>query len=451
MLNVGNHKRARMERGVEQVPGRIQVFGFVVAATSTGCLGTIEDAEREAEQASLALALGVEEDSTTLTLQDGVLQFAGGGLESEPLQPGQGPDTARQCIPEGDDSSPLEAQTSCHYDRRSDSEVPAALVEHLVETIDGVEMVHVRLTVNPDYVDNTFGDTAIGWENSRKHKRGRRKKPKHSFRDLLKSDKTKLELYDGDGERTMSFKLDYLTKDKWSPSGYGTKGVKFKYHGRRGRDAKGCKCHGRHRKHGRHRGRDRRNCEDYVLGFATSLDRNLNGCGYDYTDDSPATDADYTPSTEAPNWDYRVVYEIWINAEAFGDAGFGHVEVPKLHASPSKTGKKRIRLERRECPVIDVPDNQDGDDDCNVDTGECDDPDSPPDDDDCNVDTGECDDPEPPPQDDCNVDTGECDDDQPPPPQDDCNMDTGECDDLVSPARTECNGDAGDCEPTLII
>jgi hypothetical protein len=75
-----------------------------------------------------------------------------------------------------------------------------------------------------------------------------------------------------------------------------------------------------------------------LVAFSTSLERNFNACGLDkYTVDSPATDKLYTPAVGAEAWDYRVVYDVWVKAEAFGSAGFGKAVVDFVHASPSKS------------------------------------------------------------------------------------------------------------------
>ena len=73
------------------------------------------------------------------------------------------------------------------------------------------------------------------------------------------------------------------------------------------------------------------------VAATTSLDRDLNACGYGaYLEDPPETDESYTPNSEAPNWDYRVVYDVWVSASAFGAAGFGDATISYVHASPSK-------------------------------------------------------------------------------------------------------------------
>jgi hypothetical protein len=95
----------------------------------------------------------------------------------------------------------------------------------------------------------------------------------------------------------------------------------------------------------------------YVLAATTSLDRDLNGCGYcksaacggDCTVDSPATDAAYTPNAAAPAWDYRVIYEVWLDAAVFGGKGFGGASITFVHASPSKASSNTVSVTPRPC------------------------------------------------------------------------------------------------------
>jgi hypothetical protein len=95
----------------------------------------------------------------------------------------------------------------------------------------------------------------------------------------------------------------------------------------------------------------------YILASTSSLDRNLNGCGYcksaacggDCTIDSPVTDARYTPNAAAPNWDYRVVYEVWVDAAAFAGKGFGGASISFVHASPSKASTNTVSVTPKPC------------------------------------------------------------------------------------------------------
>jgi hypothetical protein len=90
----------------------------------------------------------------------------------------------------------------------------------------------------------------------------------------------------------------------------------------------------------------------------TSIDRNLNERGYaSYTTDSPATDELYTPNPETPEWDYRVVYEAWIDDDVFGAAGFGGALIEFVHASPAKAQSNTITVEPGDCPPPPCVDN----------------------------------------------------------------------------------------------
>jgi hypothetical protein len=102
----------------------------------------------------------------------------------------------------------------------------------------------------------------------------------------------------------------------------------------------------------------------HILAVTTSSDRALNGCGYcmssacggSCTVNSPTTDRNYTPNPATPNWDYRVQYEIWIAAEAFGAAGFGSANISYVHASPAKTQQETMTVTPMPCPPNwDVP------------------------------------------------------------------------------------------------
>jgi hypothetical protein len=155
---------------------------------------------------------------------------------------------------------------------------------------------------------------------------GKAGKSGHTFGDLVGSDHVELLLTDGTGNTVMDFKVDYITADASSGCGYKTLGVS----GGEGKMIKGN--------------------ASAVLMVATSLDRNLNGCGHCLTTDSPATDQAYTPNPATPDWDYRVVYEVWLDLEAFGSAGFGQAYITSVHASPSKLANNTVEVEATPCP-----------------------------------------------------------------------------------------------------
>ncbi len=226
-----------------------------------------------------------------------------------------------------------QAEAVCFY--ADDPAVPAAMVEWIVETAADSEVVHVRLTFNPNFVDNTYGANAIGWGEAAMNMPGGPmmppKPPKkgkgHTFKDLVGSDHAEFKLFDAQDALRLHFKLDYLSESAGTPSGYATLGVT----GGDGKMIVG-------------------DAND-VVAASTSLDRNLNACMIaGYLEDSPETDGDYTANPGAPNWDYRVVYDVWVKHARFGAAGFGRALVDFVHASPSKTGEHTVEVTPDECP-----------------------------------------------------------------------------------------------------
>lgn len=245
----------------------------------------------------------------------------------------------------GRDYRPMPAGSIMHCFDGDDDPTPAATIEHVLEVFAGATAVHVRLTLDPRFVDNTYGVNAIGWP------RG------HTYKQLDGSDHAQLVLYDGTGAVALDFAMDYITRSI-------TLGVS----GGDGEVAHGDPGH--------------------ILAVDTSLSQNYNARGYTgYPDDSPATDDAYTPNPAAPGWDYRVVYEAWIDLAAFGPAGFGSADVEYVHASPAKADGNTIIVDPYPCPPdwdppgCDDPDGCpeggcDRDDDCGSgstcdDTGVC--------------------------------------------------------------------------------
>ncbi len=295
------------------------------------------------------------------------VQFPGGGDSgiADPLVPGVGPETADACGPgtpaDATSVTVIEQELECFYSE-DDVQTPAAAIEQIVEVVNEAKWVHLRLTLDPRFVDNSFGDTAIGWE-------GRKKG--HTFKDLVGSDHAEIMMYDADGALVLQFKLDYISEDPNSASGYGTLGVT----GGEGKMIVGD--------------------EAVILGAATSLDRNLNGCGLGtYTENSPATDVSYGPPSGAEAWDFRVVYEVWVDATVFGAAGFGHAEIENVHASPSKGAENTVVVIPDECPPCDP--NEDGctpwDHPCDPATEDCGEPRDTPDTDDIGSEGGDSED-----------------------------------------------------------
>ncbi len=294
--------------------------------------------------------------------------FAGMGTDWRPLTPGCGPDTARQCggaceAAPNTTGQVIRPPALFCFGASSDGGIldptpddPAAIIEQTIETLNGVSFVHIRVTFDPAFVDNTYGANAsAGWFATVNGKTGKG----HTFStDLTNSDHIDLLLTDGTGATVMQFGEDYIhsltaTPKKGtggSPSlpdagigcGYANLGVT----GGDGEMILGKSTD--------------------VLAVASSIDRNLSGCGYcqsaactagttgigdgDCTINSPATDSAYTPNPLTPKWNYAVVYEVWINAAAFGSAGFGQAYITYVHASPSKAGQNTLYVEPTPCP-----------------------------------------------------------------------------------------------------
>jgi hypothetical protein len=280
--------------------------------------------------AGTAVVIGIPTPGTPGTV------FPGGGPNgSSGLKPGCTPASATECpsasgtCATSSTSTPTNVTTGsvCFYGpiTTTTTTTPAphaATIEYLHETAGGKEYYRFRITFDPAFVDNTYGVNAIGWVTKG-----------HTFKDLVGSDHAELSLWDGTKTLVSMFDIDYITASTAVTCGYDALGVS----GGEGKmltgDAK------------------------YILASTTSLDRNLNGCGYckssacggDCTIDSPATDAKYTPNAAAPNWDYRVVYEVWVDAAVFAGKGFYGASITFVHASPSKASSNTVSVTPRPC------------------------------------------------------------------------------------------------------
>jgi hypothetical protein len=288
-----------------------------------------------------AAGAGKGDDGNTDGSDAGGGANGGGGYNANvpnanlPMFPGSGTSDAGKPLPNGKlcDSVagpdiPIEQKADCFYDKNNPGSTQvAATLEQVLECAEESQtnLVHLRLTFHPWFVDNTYGASSIGWPRVRGHR----------FNDLVKSDHAELILTDHAGATVMQFKLDYFSEDASRPSGWGSLGVN-------GGD--GAMITG-----------DAAN----VVKWQTSLALNFNERGYDsYTVDSPKTDENYSPDPAAPDWDFRVVYEAWVDLAAFGSAGFGGAHIEYVHASPAKGGNDTIEVEPRKCPPPKCGDNE---------------------------------------------------------------------------------------------
>lgn len=192
----------------------------------------------------------------------------------------------------------------------------AKITSKIVTAANGRQALRARCTYSTAFCDNTYGVNSIGWS----PKRG------HRFGDLVGSDHQVLYFHDCNGRNVVTVKLDYITADTNASSGYSCLGP-F------GGD--GSMIQGN---------------PDHVAGWESSLGENFNTFGYVLTQDSPATDDNYTPNPQYPNWTFEMWYQADIDLAAFGSSGPCRVTLLSLHASPAKTALSTIEVEP--CPCI---------------------------------------------------------------------------------------------------
>jgi hypothetical protein len=220
------------------------------------------------------------------------------GGEEEGEEGEEGEETEEEAPPDGPPDIPEGGMDICFYDESNPDGPPLVHGYYDMESVGGRYAVHVRLVFNPGFVDNTYGVNSSD---------GYRGGPNgHTFRDLVASDHAEVGFLNGDGDQVLLAKFDYIEAESSAPSGYDCMGVT----GGDGSVLEG-------------------SAED-VLDATSSLDRNLNELGCVFLEDSP------TPE-ECPEWEYRVIYEMWIDAAAFGASGFSRPHMTFVHASPSRT------------------------------------------------------------------------------------------------------------------
>ena len=159
-------------------------------------------------------------------------------------------------------------------------------------------------------IDNTYGANTVGW--------GKNIAPSgknHNFKDLVGSDKAQFQFTDALGNVLLDFDFDYISKS----------GGTYQSLGATGGD-----------------GKVKSGSASSIKGFGTSLDYNFNTLGYVLTEDSPATDSDYSDPPSAPGWIFDVIYEIQVDGNIFNNDDFGEVTIPIVHDSPNKIGKNKV-------------------------------------------------------------------------------------------------------------
>ena len=155
----------------------------------------------------------------------------------------------------------------------------------------------VKYVQSRNVVDNTYGaNVSPGYPKG------------HTFSNLTGSDKAEFRFRDANGNLVLDFFADYLTASSSYPSGYGTLGAS----GGDGKLVSGSLAN--------------------IVSIHTSISDTLNQAPsfYGFVVDSPAE-----PN---PSWDYFDSYTVVVKAATFGAAGFGSVQIPSVHNSPSKLG-----------------------------------------------------------------------------------------------------------------
>ncbi len=173
--------------------------------------------------------------------------------------------------------------------------------------------LYVNLILPLTLVDNTYGENSVGW--------GKDVAPSgknHNFGDLTDSDDAQFRIYDGDGDVVLDFVLDYMSPSDSAISGYAADGVED--------------------------GQDGINVGSVgdIIEVGTSLDYNLNTLGHVLTEDSPATDDDYTENSEYAGWLFEVAYEFKIDGDVFDGKGLGDITIPLMHVSPNKIARNKV-------------------------------------------------------------------------------------------------------------
>lgn len=275
-------------------------------ATEGGSGGTTGEEERPGDEAaSMETSAGSGGGHSASSAGDT------GGSEGE-----DGPGVDVQCAGVG--GSEPDDGVICFYDVDTMDVEPAASVEYELVELEGQAAIYVRLVFAPWFADNTYGENQIGWPK------------KHTFDELVGSDHAHLVMSNSSGEVVLDFELDYIDEDPSAPSGYRCLGV---WDGN---------------------GKMNEGDPSAILAANSSLSRNLNERGHSANlEDSPATDENYTPNPGTLDWDYRIVYEVWVDATLFsegGDTPFSETCVQSIHASPAKSDEHTKDVVPELCP-----------------------------------------------------------------------------------------------------
>ncbi len=150
--------------------------------------------------------------------------------------------------------------------------------------------------------DNTYGTNSIGWKANRPHR----------FKDLVNSDHAQFTIRNAAGQTVLKFDLDYISATSSSASGYGCLGVAGGDGGMLTGPASA------------------------ILSWNSSLAQNL--LKPEFSDPQFKVNSPALDDPNAGSWEYRMIYEVTVDAAVFGSTGFGSVQITDQHNSPPKTG-----------------------------------------------------------------------------------------------------------------
>ena len=226
-----------------------------------------------------------------------------------------GNNSSTVAIPNNDNLNPnnLDGGTALCFDYADENgsgPCSTSLSQTKVSVMNNINGDHViRIEFPTEFVDNTYGINAIGWGNGG-----------HTYKQLDGSDHVEFLLTDAAGNEIMQPKIDFISEEKKNAGQFST-------------------------------GVDKMELGDEadVLDVRTSMSENFLTHGYILTEDSPATDVNYTPNATYPEWEFSVWYEVTVSAAAFqAGGGLGQVQITSIHASPSK-------IDENTCEVVPAP------------------------------------------------------------------------------------------------
>jgi len=190
---------------------------------------------------------------------------------------------------------------------------------------DAAGNLYVALIQPTSIIDNSYGDTRIGWGSKVHEFLGK------GGQSLYGSDKAEISIRDSLGTLLFEFDMDYIAMQKTGvPAGtnpYVSAGVLENSQGPTYDQSQGKVDFGD---------------KSYMMEWATSQQYNMNTYYSSFIVDSPAADSNYNVTNPADSdWIFEVIYEFKIAGSALG--GYtGDFFIDVLHDSPNKLGGIKV-------------------------------------------------------------------------------------------------------------